>query len=161
MLSTLRLRPFLVPVNDGLFRDAVLLIQNLAESHKHVPQIKSVVKAAYLQNLREHLDDACVFVAIHLHDVDQGNLILGASTERREDRCKFLQGTTVSPGRKGGKVRDRLKIFTPTSRKARFSIWSGRALQSTDDIKPCQMHCTSSASGSGCSCCFDLMEATI
>ena len=51
MLASLRLRAFLVPVDDSLIRDTVLVVQ-------------------HFKNLRECLDDSGIFVAVRLHSVD-------------------------------------------------------------------------------------------
>lgn len=73
----------------------------------------------YLQNLREGFDDARIFIAIHLNDVDESDLCLGPITERFKDGCKFLEYSAQEfPGPDTGEKIKR----TPTSRNARFSI---------------------------------------
>lgn len=71
MLLALGLGALLVPVYDGLVRNTVLIIQNL-------------------ENLRKRLDDARVFITIHLYDIDEGDFGLCAVTEWLEDGGIFL-----------------------------------------------------------------------
>ena len=49
-----------------------------------------------LQDLRERLHDPGVLVAIRLHGVDEGDLRLGARTERFNDRREALRGSRIS-----------------------------------------------------------------
>lgn len=70
MLPALGLRALLVPINDSLIRDTILVVQNLidvwlAQAHEQAAHIVTCLK-----NLGECLDDTCVFVRVHLHGVD-------------------------------------------------------------------------------------------
>ena len=40
--------------------------------------------------MRESFDNACVFVTIHLYNVDEGDLSLGSITEGLKDGCVSL-----------------------------------------------------------------------
>ena len=72
-----------MPINNSLIRNTVLVVQNL-----HAPQQRSAIgrergdRGTDFENLRECLDDARVFITIHLDRVDEGNLGLGAVAER-------------------------------------------------------------------------------
>lgn len=99
MLPALRLGALLVPVNDGLVGNTVLIIQNF-------------------ENLGKRLDDARVFITIHLYDIDEGNFGLGTVAERLQDGGIFLGRGSV--GKEGGEYTTRQR--TPTSRRARPSI---------------------------------------
>lgn len=117
MLLALGLSALLVPVYNGLVGNTVLIIQNL-------------------ENLGKRLDDTGVFITIHLYDVDKRDFGLGTVAEGLQDGGIFLRQESVNQDEGGYEGTER----TPTSRRARPSIWSGRALQSTDAMSPCQMH---------------------
>lgn len=50
---------------------------------------------AYLQNLRECLDDARIFVTVYLDDVDESDLGLRSIAERLEDIREALVSNMV------------------------------------------------------------------
>lgn len=101
-----------------------------------------------LEDLGECLHDTRILVAVYLDLIDQGNFDLWPFAECLENRSEFLSGARQSAS---GESRDADTARTPTSRRARPSIWSGRALQSTEAMRPCQTHWINSVSGSDCS----------
>lgn len=60
-----------MPVNDGLIRDTVLVVQ-------------------HFEDLGEGLDNPGILVAVQLDDVDETDLSLGGATEWFEDGSRFL-----------------------------------------------------------------------
>lgn len=82
-----------MPVNDGLVGNTVLIIQNF-------------------ENLGKRLDDARVFITIHLYDIDEGNFGLGTVAERLENGGIFLGGGSVVWGRKEQEYRTTHADFT-------------------------------------------------
>lgn len=90
-----------------------------------------------LEDLGECLHDASILVAVYLNLIDQGNLDFGPFAECLENGREFLSSVRKLAG---GQLRSPDTARTPTSRKARPSIWSGRAFQSTEAMRPCQIH---------------------
>ena len=91
MLATLGLRAFLVPINDRLIRDTVLVVQDLrARCFTWGVYTTHHLMMTNLQYLRECFPDACVLVAVHLHGVDEGDFCLGARAKRLDDRYEPL-----------------------------------------------------------------------
>lgn len=119
-----------------------------------------VVEDVCLQDLRECLHDACVLVAVYLDLINQGDFDLGPFAEWLENGGEFLSSVRWSCS---GELRgaDMKMARTPTSRRASPSIWSGLAFQSTEVIRPCQIHWISSVSGSGCSSSLSCMAEMI
>ena len=87
----------------------------------------------YFKNLRECLDHSRIFITVGLEDVDEGDLRLSSVAIGFDNWGIFLH--------QGKRFRES-ETLTPTvtSRNASASIWSGLALQSTDAMRPCQMH---------------------
>ena len=110
MLPALRLGTFLVPVDDSLIRDTIFVIQNLyARNGSAATPSSDQIEWTNLENLRECLNDTCVFITIHLYSVDQGDFGLGPVAERLEDICEGLHITSphlsaIEPPRTDGMV---------------------------------------------------------
>lgn len=97
VLPSLGLRALLVPVYDGLIRDTVFVVQNLQhanEYHRHAHV--NHAGGAHLKNLRERLHEARVFVTIHLHRVDEGDLSFGPVAEGLYDVAEGLSTFPLS-----------------------------------------------------------------
>jgi len=94
VLATLRLRAFLMPIDDCLIRHAVLVIQDL-ESVTMVLSTLTPELATNLQDLRECLHDPRVLIAVRLHSVDERDLRLWAWTERFDDRREALHNVQM------------------------------------------------------------------
>lgn len=56
-----------------------------------ISQSTRAFKYPYFENLRERLDDARVFITIHLYHVDKGYFRFGTIAERLKNRGVFLQ----------------------------------------------------------------------
>ena len=106
MLPALGLRALLVPINDSLIRYTILIVQNLwPRVQLRMNLLKVAHIATHLENLWECFDDARVFIRVHLHGVDEGNLGLGAIAEGFKNVCEIL--TNRSGSRAGGVGRKR------------------------------------------------------
>ena len=151
MLTTLGFGTLLMPINNGLIGYAICVIQNLG----YIRDELNECDCTYFKDLRECLDNSCILITVQLDDVDKSDLRFRTETKWFKNGSIFLVMYQIN-------VRiDKNEMLTPTSRKASPSIWSGRAPQSTEPIRPCQMHCTSSVSGRGVSAWRALVAAII
>lgn len=93
MLLAMRLSSLLVPINDRLVRDAVLVIQRLLKSPTSMRKQASPTHktGSHLHNLRERFRNPGILIAVHLHGVDERHLRLWVATERFEDFRKPLK----------------------------------------------------------------------
>ena len=71
MLAALRLGTLLVPIDNCLVGDAILVVKNF-------------------EDLGEGLDNTSILVAVQLDGVDQGYLSLCGAAERLKDGSEFL-----------------------------------------------------------------------
>lgn len=101
-----------------------------------------------LEDLGECPHDTRILVAVYLNLINQGNFDFWPLAECLENGGEFLSSAQQSVD---GVLRGADIARTPTSRRARPSIWSGLALQSTEAMRPCQIHWINSVSGSDCS----------
>lgn len=72
-----------MPIYNSLIRNTILVIQNLHRKSfgQDVAQKSGKKAVTDLENLRESLNDTCVFITIHLNYIDKGDLRLGAVAE--------------------------------------------------------------------------------
>lgn len=93
MLLAVRLGALLIPVNDGLIGDTVLVVQglqNIPPTFVRRKELRCEMESD-LHYLRERFHNPGIFVAVHLYRVDERNLRLRIVAERLEDFRKSLQ----------------------------------------------------------------------
>ena len=78
-----------MPIYNSLVGNTILVIQNLYHDDQDM-LIEEAPRNLDLKNLRESLDDTCVFITIHLDDVDEGYFGFRTVTKWFEDGSESL-----------------------------------------------------------------------
>lgn len=81
MLAALGLRALLVPIDNRLIRNTILIVQHLNHDPSQYCNLEEGLHNAedwaYFENLRERFNNPRILVTIHLNDVDERHLRLG------------------------------------------------------------------------------------